>query len=151
MKRFFLTTFAVIVFCGITCAQQEVNWQTLADIKWKPTYFAEYGDYFNMPKFSKKVKDLDGKDITIKGFYVPVDPSGTMFALSAYPSNMCFFCNGAGLESVLEVIPKKGEAGLKRVTTDKYIELRGRLKLNQSEAGHLLYILEDTELVKVIK
>ena len=150
MKKYFLTI--VIVFtCCVVRAQQDVDWQMLADITWVPTYVAEYDDYYNAPKFSKKVKVLDKKEITIRGFYVPVDASGTMFALSAYPSNMCFFCNGAGLESVIEVIPKKGESALKHIATDKYIQLKGKLKLNQKEADHLMYILEETELVKVIK
>ncbi len=151
MKRLLVAICFVFVGCSIVHAQQEVNWQMLADVKWIPKYFAEYDDYFNMPEFGKKVKNLDGKFIKIKGFYVPVDPSGTMFALSAYPSSMCFFCNGAGLESVVEVVPQKGEKALKHVTTDKYIEIKGTLKLNKSEEGHLMYILRDTELVNVIK
>ena len=150
MKRYFFTI-TVMLVCYTANAQQDVDWKILGDIKWTPTYVAEYDDYYNVPKFSKSVKALDGKNVTIRGFYVPVDASGTMFALSAYPSNMCFFCNGAGLESVIEVVPKKGEASLKHVATDKYIQLKGKLKLNKSEADHLMYILEETELVKVIK
>ncbi len=150
MNKHFLTI-VIILVCGTARAQQDIDWQTLADIKWIPTYVAEYDDYYNMPKFSKKVKDLDGKEVFAKGFYVPVDATGTMFALSAYPSSMCFFCNGAGLESVIEVVPKKGESALKHVATDKYIQIKGKLKLNQKEADHLMYILEETELVKIIK
>jgi hypothetical protein len=150
MKKYSLTIAIILVF-GAVRAQQDVDWQTLADIKWIPTYVAEYDDYYNMPKFSKKVKVLDGKGITVRGFYVSVDASGTMFALSAYPSNMCFFCNGAGLESVIEVVPKKGELSLKHIATDKYIQIKGKLRLNQKEADHLMYILEETELVKIIK
>ena len=150
MKKYFLIIMMVFV-CSVVRAQQDVDWQTLADITWVPTYMAEYNDYYNMPKFSKKVNALDKKNITIRGFYVPVDAAGTVFALSAYPSNVCFFCDGAGLESVIEVIPKKGESALKRIATDKYIQLKGKLKLNQKEPDHLMYILEETELVKIIK
>ena len=150
MKKTLFFTLLVLI-CATVRAQQTVDWQILADIQWTPTYVAEFDDYYNMPKFSKKVKALDGKEIIVNGFYVPVDASGTMFALSAYPSNMCFFCNGAGLESVIEVIPKKGESKMKHIAADKYIQLKGKLKLNQKEADHLMYILEETELVKIIK
>ena len=150
MKRIFLLIAIAFVCCTVR-AQQDIDWQLLSDIQWIPTYVAEFDDYYNMPKFSKKVKSLDNKEVTIRGFYVPVDAAGTMFALSAYPSNMCFFCNGAGLESVIEVTPKKGDSSMKHIATDKYIQLKGRLKLNQKEADHLMYILEETELVKVIK
>lgn len=151
MNKYLLSLFMLLFCCHTMQAQEEINWQMLSDVKWIPTYLAEYDDYYNMPKFGKKVKNLDDKEIVISGFYVPVDPSGTMFALSAYPSSVCFFCNGAGVESVIEVSPKKGETALKHVTTDKYIRIKGKLKLNQSEADHLMYILENTELVKVIK
>jgi hypothetical protein len=150
MKKYFLAIVTILGCCAVR-AQQDIDWQTLADIKWIPTYVAEYDDYYNMPKFSKKVKALDGKEVTVRGFYMPVDASGTMFALSAYPSNMCFFCNGAGLESVIEVVPRKGESSLKHIATDKYIQIKGKLKLNHKEADHLMYILEETELVKIIK
>ena len=150
-RKFALVVWMAFMIAGTTQAQQAIDWQTLADVKWVPTYFAEYDDYYNMPEFGKKVKGLDGKEVSLKGFYVPVDPSGSMFALSAYPSSMCFFCNGAGLESVAEIVPRKGETGLKRIAADKYIEIKGRLTLNKSEADHLMYILKETELVRVIK
>ena len=150
MKKYFLIITMAVV-CSVVRAQQDVDWKILADIAWTPTYLVEYDDYYNMPTFSKKVKALDKKEIIIRGFYVPVDASGTMFALSAYPSNVCFFCGSAGLESVIEVIPKKGESSLKRVATDKYIQLKGKLKLNQKDPDHLMYILEEAELVKIIK
>ncbi len=150
MKKYILAAIFIVACCAVH-AQEEVDWKTLSDVTWTPKYYAEYDDYFNMPKFGKKVKNLDGKEITVKGFYVPVDPSGTMFALSAYPSSMCFFCNGAGLESVIEIRPKKDASDLKHVVTDKYIQLKGRLKLNQSEADHLMYIMDEAELIKVIK
>ncbi|MDR2037976.1 MAG: hypothetical protein LBQ60_08635 [Bacteroidales bacterium] len=151
MRRIFITVLFSNIICCIAVAQQEVNWKILADVQWVSTYFPEYDAYFDMPKFGKKVKDLSGKQISIKGFYVPVDASGSMFALSAYPSQMCFFCNGAGMESVMEIIPKKGSTELKKVVTDKYIELKGKLKLNEKEADHLMYILEEAELVRIIK
>ncbi len=151
IKQLFVILVMLFAVVRVADAQQEVNWQFLGDIQWVPTYFAEYDQYFNMPKFSKKIKDLNGKEINIKGFYVPVDPAGTMFALSTYPSQMCFFCNGAGLESVMEIIPKKGKTDMKHIVTDKYIELKGKLKLNEKDPNHLMYILEEVELVKIIK
>jgi hypothetical protein len=63
---------------------------------------------------------------------------------------MCFFCNGAGPESVMEVVTKNGDTKLKYMKTDKYIELTGILKLNKKDPNHLMYILNEAELVKII-
>ena len=150
MKKYILALILIITCCAVY-AQRDIDWKILSDVKWIPKYAAEIDDYYDVPRFGKQIKSLNGKEITIRGFYVPVDPSGSMFALSAYPSSMCFFCNGAGLESVIEIVPKKGESGLKHIAADKYIQLKGRMKLNDSEPDHLMYIMEDAELVKVIK
>jgi len=64
---------------------------------------------------------------------------------------MCFFCNASGLETVMEIIVKKGHRDLRRIQVDKYIELKGRFSLNMQSNEHLMYILEDAELVQVIK
>ena len=53
----------------------------------------------------KKSRPLPGKEIVIKGYIIPVEgyKSHKEFILSAFPYNMCFFCGGAGPETVMEV------------------------------------------------
>jgi hypothetical protein len=136
---------------SFTFAQQPVTWQQLSKITWYTAYISSMGGYYDLPRFSKEIRALDSIPITIKGFYMPIDTDGKMFALSANPSNMCFFCNGAGPESVMEISVLANENGLKHMKTDKYIELKGILKLNKTDPNHLMYILKDAELVMVIK
>lgn len=76
---------------------------------------------------------------------------GKVFALSKSPSNMCFFCGTGGIETVMEIFVKKGHKNLKRVKTDRYIEVRGILVLNRNDPYHLMYLLKDAELVRIIK
>jgi hypothetical protein len=150
MKGFLLIIVCLSV-CSFTIAQQPVTWQQLSKITWYTSYIASMGEYYDLPRFSNEIKALNGIQITIKGFYMPIDTDGKMFALSANPSNMCFFCNGAGPESVMEISVFTNETGLKHMKTDKYIELKGILKLNKTDPNHLMYILKDAELVTVIK
>lgn len=152
MKKSILSIILFFIFLS-TYAQQpiHVTWDDLAKIKWVTVYNATRDVYYDIPKHSSSIKKLKNKEITIQGFYVPVDPLGNVFALSAGPSSMCFFCNVGGIETVMEIVVKKGNNDLKRVKTDKYIEIKGKFKLNMKEDDHLMYILEDAELVRIIK
>ncbi|MDD4514686.1 hypothetical protein [Massilibacteroides sp.] len=149
MKTRFVLLFLFIVIA--LQAQQPVTWQQLAEIKWKTAYDPTNQFYYDIPQHSKTIKKLNKQEITIQGFYVPIDAEGKYFALSATPSSMCFFCSMGGIETVMEIIVKKGHTDLKRIKTDKYIELKGRFVLNMNYNEHLMYMLEDAELVKVLK
>lgn len=140
-----------ILITSLTFGQQAVTWEQLAKVSWYSAYIPAMGGTYMLPKFSKEIKALDGKVISIKGFYVPVDVSAKMFALSANPSNMCFFCNGAGPESVMEIWTKTRETHFKHIRTDKYIEVKGMLQINKNDPNHLMYVLSNAELVREIK
>lgn len=149
MKTFFL--FILLLCAPALTAQQAVTWEDLGKIRWKTAYDSLNEFYYDIPHHGPEIKKLDKKEITIQGFYVPIDAEGKYFALSASPSSMCFFCSMGGIETVMEIMVKKGHNDLKRIKTDKYIELKGRFVLNMEYNDHLMYILEDAELVQVIK
>ena len=150
MKQIVVTLIFIIISCE-SYSQDTVTWKFLSKVKWYSAYVPSLDGVYDLPRFSKEIKEKDGKKITIRGFYVPVDASGKIFALSANPSNMCFFCSGAGPESVMEITVKEGETDLKHIKTDKYIEVKGTLKLNKKDPNHLMYVLNGAELVAVIK
>lgn len=149
-----MKTFCLLLFLSLSpvlFAQQPVTWENLSEIKWKTAYDPVNQFYYDIPHHGPAIKSLDKQEITIQGFYVPIDAEGKYFALSATPSAMCFFCSMGGIETVMEIIVKKGHSDLKRIKTDKYIELKGRFVLNMKYNEHLMYVLEDAELVRVIK
>lgn len=150
IKAIFLFSLFSAVYFPLS-AQQSVSWETLKDVTWSRKYVASLSDYFQMPDFGRQVASLDNKSITIQGFYVPVDVDGTIFALSETPSYMCFFCGVGGIESVMEIVVKKGYSDLKRVRTDRYIQIKGTFSINRDDPNHLMYLLKDAELVKVIR
>jgi hypothetical protein len=56
---------------------------------------------------------------------------------------MCFFCGGAGPETVMDVFATNPvEYSAEQVT------LRGKLELNATDINRLMYALTDAELVK---
>lgn len=150
MKKVLLAIFFICCFCPLK-AQKPIAWQALNDIYWKRGYVKALKQYYDIPHFGASIEALNNKPISIKGFYVPIDMEGKIFALSKSPSTMCFFCGTGGIETVMEIFVKKGHKELKRVKTDKFIEIKGTLVLNRDDPNHLMYLLKDAELVDVIK
>ncbi len=112
------------------------------EIKIKPDPTGKYEVEY--PEFGEKARSIDGKTISLKGYMVPLKEftGHKYFVLSAYPFNMCFFCGAAGPETVIEVYSKE-EIDF---TEDK-ITIKGKLKLNTNDPDHLMYLMEDAELV----
>lgn len=130
----------------LTAQTNESNlWKTLAKITFKKEYDEMMGFKVDVPVFSGDVKKLEGKEISIKGYIIPTEgyKSHTEFVFSAFPYNMCFFCGGAGPETVMEVYAKEPI----KYTAEPVI-LRGQLQLNSGDINRLIYSLEDAELVK---
>lgn len=132
---------------------QKNPWNALlGDVKVKYAFSLKYKGYMHKPKFGDKLQALDGKVITLRGFMLPADIKDEVFILSHNPSSSCYFCNGAGIESIVELRPPDDELRhFRRLKTDNYIEVKGRLRLNAKDYEHLIYILDDAEYVRLIK
>ncbi len=139
-----LTAFFIGASAQSLIAQQENMWKTLSKITYKKEYDEMLGFKVDVPVFSKELQDLEGKVVTIKGYIIPVEgyKSHKEFIFSAYPYNMCFFCGGAGPETVMEVKAKKPVP----FTADP-ITIKGKLHLNATDINRLMYSLSDVEKV----
>lgn len=124
----------------------------LNDVKIKYVYFTNYDTYLPKPKFGNQLKELDGQEITVKGFFLPVDVTGDVFVVSYNPTNMCFFCSASGIETILEINVREDQMSrFKRLKADNYIMVKGTLQLNNKNYEHLIYVLNDVELLQTIK
>lgn len=124
----------------------------LNDVRMRYRYSVEYNTFMQVPRFGSTLKALEGKEIVLRGFFLPADVTGNTFVLSHVPMQMCFFCSGAGIESVVELHSLvTHNIRFRRLSTDDFIEVKGKLRLNQDNLDHLIYILEDAELLGVIK
>lgn len=129
------------------------TWDVLLnDVKMRYRYSIEYNAFVSVPRFGSRLQEMDGQEITLRGFFLPADVTGEAFVLSYVPMQMCFFCAGAGIESVVELHSiVTHQIRFRRLNTDDFIEVRGRLRLNRDDIDHLIYILEDAQLVKIHK
>lgn len=102
------------------------------------------GFKIDKPVFSEPIKALEGEEIRVKGYIIPVEgyKDQTEFVFSAYPYSMCFFCGGAGPETVMEVEARESV----KYTADP-ITLKGKLELNADDINALMYKLKDAREV----
>ncbi|EAR12973.1 hypothetical protein PI23P_10105 [Polaribacter irgensii 23-P] len=125
--------------CSFCFSQQNVTWQDLSKIKFTDTYFSEYDDYFMYPTFSTSIKALEGKQITIKGYFLDVVAKENIYMLSKGPMASCYFCGQGGPESAIELV----FINKQNFKTDDIVSITGTLKLNQDDVEHFNYILTD--------
>jgi hypothetical protein len=148
-RHFFIAV--LIIFCSPLISKAQKNeYKGFPSLVWPKLYNVTYvkardtnGEY-EKPVFSAPVKLLAGKAITLPGYIVPFENGlkSSSFMLSSLPLNACFFCGVGGPESVVEVHLKK------EITyNEKPIEVKGVLKLNDTNPDKMMYVLENAEII----
>ena len=143
-----LRSFAFLVLFVLPAgfmAQQSITWDQLTDVKFSKKYDATLGIELLAASFGESVKALDGKEIIIKGYIIPLDPLGTQYVISRNPMATCFFCGGSGPESVAEL--RLHPKSIRRYATDELLSFKGVLKLNESNSASLNYVILNAERI----
>ncbi len=144
--RYLLFLAISVLFSTTSTAQSDGSgniWKTLAKVTFKKEYDEMMGFKVDVPVFSQEVRALDGQQITVKGYIIPVEDYGgqTEFFFSAFPYSMCFFCGGAGPETMMKVTAVEPiEYSTESVT------VTGILRLNDTDRNELMYALEEVTL-----
>lgn len=136
MKNKILVLF-FILSASICLGQQEVTWGDLSKVKFTEKYFPKLRESFLQPTFSPSVKALEGKLISITGFFLNIDPTGKLYILSKGPMASCFFCGAGGPETAMELQFDKKQ----KFRTDTIVTVTGTLQLNDTDVDHFNYIL----------
>jgi len=137
----------IIIFCCVTFfahAQDVSGWQLLAEVTFETKPADQNGFEVDLPKFSKRLKEADGKKIILKGYLIPLSELNgkQQYMLSSLPFSSCYFCGGAGPETVVELESKEK---IKFVT--KQITMEGTLTLNASDPDHHIFILKNPKII----
>ncbi len=135
--------FLLVLNLSFGFAQQDSaeNWKTLGGLEYEKGQ-DDYGEVF-LPKFNEPIQKLEGKEIVLSGYIIPFEGmfSPDHLIISSVPVASCFFCGGAGPESVAEIYLKETVK-----YTAKKVTVSGKLKLNSTDIDQLMYILEDATL-----
>ncbi len=140
MKYFLLP---LLFFCADADAQSVITWSDLADVKIETVTDNENFLTYNEAEFGPKLAVWDSTAVYLTGYLIPIDAMGLTYALSKNPNASCFFCGGAGPETValLRIKPEK----YRRYKTDERLTFSGILRLNKNDLKSFIYVLENAE------
>ena len=132
-------------------AQVKLDWKDLDDVEMEEDFDSTYQVAILYPTFGEHIKQFDGKEVSLKGYLIPIDIEEGKYALSqnTYGASYWNSC-GANFDPTwytdvqLNIVTKKRYLGFK---LNQPITFIGRLKLNSTEVTDLIYILEDAELL----
>lgn len=140
MKNKIIFTFFLFA-CSFCFSQQKITWYDLSKVEFSEKYYPEHDESFLFPEFSESVKALEGKKISIVGYFLNIDPEKKMYVLSKGPMSACFFCGVGGPETAMEL----QFTNKQKIKTDTIVIVTGTLKLNDSDVEHFNYILTDSK------
>lgn len=142
-KSYILIITSVIFLHGFAISQAKLEWDKLAQVDYSFEHSEEFKAYYTRMVPSDEIKDLNGKEVEITGFILPVSTDGEQYFLSAFPFSSCFFCGGAGPESVIELrLTNQG----KRYEVDQVLTFTGKFIFNDIPF-EMNYILENAQMV----
>lgn len=119
-------------------------WDWFAAVPFRNTFIKQLDGFFFVPQFDGKIRAHDGERVSLQGYVIPMDEQGDQVVLSRYPFSSCFFCGGAGPESVAELM---WSGKRPRIKLDQFITVEGILKLNDKDYEHLNFIITEAKLV----
>ena len=117
--------------------QVKIDWFALGDVSFEKVQDEEFGLDYDKATFGEWVKGLDGELVAISGYMIPMDAMGTSYALSRNPNSTCFFCGGAGPETVIRLWMQPDAA--QRYQTDTYLTWEGVIRLSETNQHSFIY------------
>ncbi len=127
-------------------AQQKLSWDGFADVSFHDVYNVHYDEYFMKPTFGPNIQSYEGSKISIRGYFLDFSYKEGFYMVSRNPMSSCFFCGGAGPETIIEVNFKNKP----KYKTDQVIVVVGILELNADDVDHCNYILKEAT-VKLVQ
>lgn len=139
MHKYLLSIFTFLLLSANGLfAQKKLVWQVLE----MTTYQTNSQTGAMEPQFPMVLtSQFENQEVAISGYLIPIDVAEKRYALSKNPFSSCFFCGNAGPETVIE-LQFKEEPG--RFATDKYVVLKGLLRLNR-KGSKLFYTLQNAQ------
>lgn len=138
---------ALLLLCLIVTpavAQDRVGWDTLGRVTFEEQE-EDDGWVTYIPTFSDEVMALDGQEVRLAGFMIPLDFSQIQsnFLISMLPGDGCYFHMPGGAESIAEVQAEEGV----EFSYDT-IEMVGTLQVLKDDPYGLLYRIIDAKPVE---
>ena len=137
--------FFLLLISKLSFSQIDIGWQDLEDVEFSDMYIDSIGEYVLYPHFGFNVRELDGKNVSISGYILAIDPDKHYYVLSKGPFASCFFCGAGGPETIVELSLNSDKDSF---YMDEFATIKGVLKLNSDDIYRCVYILEYAEVNK---
>ncbi len=134
-------------------SQEKITWKELTTIYRKEIYNRTSDDEKKTTLFYKEVilkknedkqalslKDFEGKEVTIRGYFLDLGADSMWYMLSRFPFENCFFCTGVGPETVIELADFQNLKS--KLKTDDIVTVIGTLSLVK-EDNEYFYVLKN--------
>ena len=125
-------------------AQTDLSWDILADVSFEEEKIEGTDSYWLVPTFGEMINLFDKQEVIISGYLIIVDLEDNFCVLSRHPFSSCFFCGGAGPESIIEL---QFDEPVKGVKMDQRVLVQGRLQLNKSDVDHFNFIVTNVRII----
>ncbi len=125
-----------------TQAQVDLDWENLSDgISFQELSLKETIPGFSKATFSEELAALEGKEVTLTGYFLVLDGNQSSYMLSKNPMASCFFCGNGGPETVvgLEFLKKPS------FKMDELLSVKGILRLNDDNPNQYYYRIEEAD------
>lgn len=96
-----------ISISSIAFSQQKITWKNVVDIYAKEFRLTEKNPTSKINTKTMSLEDIANKKVSIRGYFLDLDPNGEWYILSKNPFATCFFCGKAGPETVLQLLDFK--------------------------------------------
>lgn len=145
MKVKYTLLFLVFTLCYTTAfSQKKITWKELTKVYRKEIYNNKSDDEKETTLFYKEVilnnkddektlslKDIEGKEVTIRGYFLDLGADALWYMLSRFPFENCFFCTGVGPETVIELADFQNQKS--KLKTDDIVTVTGTLYLVEED------------------
>lgn len=108
-------------------------WEAFNELAYEEV-FGEAGSVIYKPYFSRNLRKLNGKTVSIQGYMIPKEPvrHHEIFLLSVLPVFQCMFCGKDGIPPMVQIILANGN---KLQFTQEPLTIRGVVFLNTNDDG----------------
>lgn len=104
IRALLLLGFMSLALLGATTqAQTTIDWHTLSHVSFASPDPSHRSPVYGKPTFGEPVKAIEGHTVVLHGYMLPLTVDNKQYILSKYPFTECFFCGGAGKETVVEL------------------------------------------------
>ncbi|MEM9867316.1 MAG: hypothetical protein AAF765_06495 [Bacteroidota bacterium] len=133
-------------FCmaEMTLAQTTLDWSDLSEgISWELPSPEAIFPGFQQASFSDKMKTLEGKQVTIIGYFLVLDGKQSVYLLSKNPMASCFFCGNGGPETIVDLEFTEKPS----FVMDELLSIKGKLYLNEKDPNSAYYRIENANAI----